>query len=451
MKRKDQVFEYFKVYEAMATAKFGLKIANLRCDLGREYFSNEQNAYYTKQGIQVESTVGYTPQHNGVAERFNRTIAEKMRAMLAESGAPKTMWGEAVLNAVYVTNRSPTDALKSNTTPAECWHGEKPDVGKLRVFGSLSFAWIPKQKRSKLDATGLRSVMLGYAPTGYRLWNLKTRKMFVARDVKFDETSFPFKTPEKEMPSNLVIPEVIPAPEPVEVEDVLQTVEAENDATNDDSPAVSSADEDEFEDTADNISEENASALPLQLNNGNICEEIVPRSSGRERRTPGWFTDFIAPYRALSAADESQQVPTCYAEVDGHPNELECRKAIDDELRSLEKNQTWTMVKCPDAVKPVPSKWVFTLKTDADGNPVRYKARLVAKGYLQRKHIDYEATFAPVAKLSTIRTILAVATNRDLKVHQMDVKPAFLNGILQETVHMRVPEGYAVSLMKYAC
>lgn len=85
--------------------------------------------------MQVESTVGYTPQQNGVAERFNRTIVEKIRAMLTESGAPKYLWGEAVLNAVYVTNRSPTEAIKGNQTPAERWHGEKPDVTKLRVFG----------------------------------------------------------------------------------------------------------------------------------------------------------------------------------------------------------------------------------------------------------------------------------------------------------------------------
>lgn len=83
----------------------------------------------------------------------------------------------------------------------------------------------------------------------------------------------------------------------------------------------------------------------------------------------------------------------------------------------------------------------FPVKTDADGKPVRYKARLVAKGFMQRKHIDYEETFAPVAKLTTIRTILAVANTRDLEIHQMDVRTAFLNGKLTETVYMEVPEG----------
>lgn len=155
-----------------------------------------------KKGIQVESSVGYTPQHNGVAERFNRTVAEKMRAMLAKSGAPKSMWGEAVLNAVYVTNRSPTEALTENLTPAEHWYGEKPEIGKLREFGYFSFAWIPKQKRSELNVTGQRSVMLRYSLTGCRLWNMETRKMFVAREVQFDESSFLCKTQENEKMRN---------------------------------------------------------------------------------------------------------------------------------------------------------------------------------------------------------------------------------------------------------
>lgn len=171
MSNKDQVFQYFKVYESMVTAKFGKKIEYLRCDLGREYFSREQLLFYESKGIQIESTVGYTPQQNGVAERFNRTIVEKMRTMLVSSGAPKTLWGEAILNSVYVTNRSPCEALADSTTPAEYWNEVKPDVSKLRVFGSLGFSWIPKQKRGKLDPTGQRCMMLGYAPNGYRLWD----------------------------------------------------------------------------------------------------------------------------------------------------------------------------------------------------------------------------------------------------------------------------------------
>lgn len=438
LKKKDQVFEYFKVYEAMATAKFGTKIANLRCDLGREYFSKEQLAYYEEKGIQVESTVGYTPQQNGVAERFNRTIVEKMRAMLTESGAPKYLWGEAVLNAVYVTNRSPTEAIKGNQTPAERWHGEKPDVTKLRVFGCQAFFWVPKQKRSKLDPTGRKCVMLGYAPTGYRLWDQESRKMFVARDVRCNEAAFPFKSPSESVDHRVVIPEDISPVHEQEGENEEQELVEQNEDDQDDardSDGYSTAGEEEND-------EEGAPALPPQSGRNELIGD-VPRSSGRECRRPGWFSDFIG-YRALSAGMNSLQIPECYTDVDGHPNEPEWRQAIQDELMALQKNQTWTVVKRPTEVKPVPCKWVFNVKTDADGRPMRYKARLVAKGYAQKKHVDYEETFAPVARLTTIRTLLALATTNGMKIHQLDVKTAFLNGKLNEKVYMQCPEGVAL-------
>lgn len=133
MKSKNQLFDFFKIYEAMATAKFGVKVEKIRCDLRREYFSNQQLSYYEQRGIQVESTVGYTPQQNGVAERFNRTVAEKIAI------TDGSIWstGEAVFNAVYVANRSPTEVLK-NKTPAEMWHGEKTKVENFRIFGFRS-------------------------------------------------------------------------------------------------------------------------------------------------------------------------------------------------------------------------------------------------------------------------------------------------------------------------
>lgn len=105
-------------------------------------------------------------------------------------------------------------------------------------------------------------------------------------------------------------------------------------------------------------------------------------------------------------------------------------------MAALAKNQTWVVVQRPEAVVPVPNKWVFTLKTDAEGKPIRYKARLVAKGCVQRKNIDYDETYAPVAKLNTIRTVLAVANTRGMEIHQMDVRTAFLNGKLEEEIYI---------------
>ncbi|RVW56555.1 Retrovirus-related Pol polyprotein from transposon RE1 [Vitis vinifera] len=117
------------------------------------------------------------------------------------------------------------------------------------------------------------------------------------------------------------------------------------------------------------------------------------------------------------------------------------KAAVDEEVRALEKNGTWEITDLPRGKKPVGCKWIFTVKYKADGNEDRYKARLVAKGFTQSYGIDYQETFAPVAKLNTIRVLLSLAANLDWSLHQLDVKNAFLNGDLEEEVYMDIPTG----------
>lgn len=114
---------------------------------------------------------------------------------------------------------------------------------------------------------------------------------------------------------------------------------------------------------------------------------------------------------------------------------------MSEEMRALEKNKTWEIVELPKGKKPVGCKWVFTVKYNAGGTLERYKARLVAKGYTQTYGIDYQETFAPVAKMNTIRVLLSLATNLDWPLQQFDVKNAFLHGDLEEEVYMEMPPG----------
>jgi len=131
-------------------------------------------------------TCPYTPQHNGVTERKNRTIRDMARSMLKAKGMPNYFRAEVVTCAVYLINRSPTRSVP-NTTPIEVWSGFKPNVQHLKVFGSITYAHVPKAARSKLDDKAEKTIFIGYKHGGYKLYNLMTKKVIISRDVTFAE------------------------------------------------------------------------------------------------------------------------------------------------------------------------------------------------------------------------------------------------------------------------
>ena len=109
---------------------------------------------------------------------------------------------------------------------------------------------------------------------------------------------------------------------------------------------------------------------------------------------------------------------------------------MDEEIEAIKKNQTWKLVNLPEGKDAIGVKWIYKTKFDVDGNVVKHKARLVAKVFSQQPEIDHNETFSPVAILDTVRTMLAIAGHHKWKFYQMDVKSAFLNGILQEEVYV---------------
>ncbi|KAJ4719087.1 Retrovirus-related Pol polyprotein from transposon TNT 1-94 [Melia azedarach] len=120
------------------------------------------------------------------------------------------------------------------------------------------------------------------------------------------------------------------------------------------------------------------------------------------------------------------------------------RNAMDEEIKAIVKNDTWELVSLPKGHKAIGVKWVYKVKQNLKGEIERYKARLVAKGYSQRAGIDYDEVFAPVARLETVRLIISLAAQNKWKIHQMDVKSAFLNGVLEEEVYIQQPTGFEV-------
>jgi hypothetical protein len=133
--------------------------------------------------------------------------------------------------------------------------------------------------------------------------------------------------------------------------------------------------------------------------------------------------------------------PSTYHKAADHK---EWKQAMSEELKSINDNKTWTLTDAPPGVKPIGLKWVFEIKRDADGNITRHKARLVAKGYVQRAGVDFDEVFAPVARMESVRFLLAIAAHHGWTVHHLDVKSAFLNGDLAEEVYVEQLPGYAV-------
>lgn len=408
MATKDEVIDRFREYEALVTAHFGARIAKLRTDNGGEYVNDEMRAFCRGKGIVMQLTVPYTPQQNGVAERLNRTLMERARALLAESGFGKEMWGEATYTATYITNRCPTSAVQENKTPYELWNGRKPDVAKLRIFGSTAYLHVPKELRSKLDPKCKKFYLVGYTVNGYRLWDMAKKKIVVGRDVVFDEKTL-FNCDEPTVKKSV----------PKMVELVADDAVTKN-AVNPEDEALSS------ETDSDTDQEQHQ-------------QPTATRRSNRVRRRPTRFDGYEMAETAMCAENFVEDIPNSVEELRKRSDWPEWQAAISDEMNSLVKNKTWTLTSLPPGKNLIDSKWIFKVKHNDAGGIVRFKARLVARGFSQRKGFDYESTYAPVAGLTTLRVLLAIANQDGMNLHQLDVKTAFLNGFLEEEIYMRLP------------
>ena len=116
--------------------------------------------------------------------------------------------------------------------------------------------------------------------------------------------------------------------------------------------------------------------------------------------------------------------------------------SMEEEMQSLREHQVWELVDLPEGRTPIKCRWRYVIKRDTDNRPIRFKSRIVAKGFSQIYGVDYDETFAPVARLDTLRLLLNLAAIFDMEVHCIDIKTAFLHGSLDEEIYMEQPEGF---------
>lgn len=186
--------------------------------------------------------------------------------------------------------------------------------------------------------------------------------------------------------------------------------------------------------TQPEVSEQECAEIP---DPGGIPEEVPERRyPARDRHPPERYIQVCAVNMT------SDLEPETFKEVLDHPQKDEWLKAMQAEYDSLQKHGTWTLVDRPKDRKMTKCKWVFKLKKDTSGQVLKYKARLVAKGFTQVAGVDYGETFSPVARLSSVRLLMAYAAEVNCQIDHLDVETAFLNGDLEEEIFMKQPEGF---------
>ncbi|KAJ3473654.1 hypothetical protein NLI96_g12893 [Meripilus lineatus] len=443
MRNKSEAFEKYKVFEAWVETQKGQRVRALRSDRGGEYMSNAFTDHLESKGTTRSVTVHDSPQQNGVAERLNRTLAEHMRAMLIPSGLPSSLWGEALMHAVWLKNRTATRALP-NTTPYEQSTGRKPDLSTLREFGCKAYVRVEGQ--SKLESRTRVGHFVGFdsESKAYRVYWPDTRQVSIERNVRFDNSEVVGSTGpegEKSVP-NISVPSThdssSPSP-PSSIPDPLHHFEPPAPVTDSRpqrarKPSIHVQQVLNGEGTATGRPKAPKFTPGLQV--PPIHEEEVGAAAVEDIEEEGEWT-FVWAFVAVEEAE-----PKSYKEAVKGKEAEHWMKGCEKEMGRLKRYGTYILVEPPAGANIIGSKWVFRRKKDAIGKIIEYKARLVAQGFTQTYGVDYTDTFAPVAKLTSIRVILALAARNDWEIHQMDVKSAYLNGTLDEVIYMKQPEGF---------
>ena len=392
MKHKSEVPEHLKACVASMRNIIGSnnKVCYLRTDQGTEFVYKETikvlkeiNGNETA-GAELQLACPDTPEHNGVAERFNQTLETKVRSMMYDSGLPSSMWNLAIKTAVYVYNRTPHKSIDMKIPLTVLAPNFRLDLNQLKRFEYVSMFKILRNTNYKFGEQALRDFMVGNKPTGFIIYVSEEKKLYESRHVKFLENNVyrKIKTGGTELANKL-----------------------------------------EFSSTKKN-----------NKYNEKEVHYTMPRSEGvfeSDSESESEVRDGDVAYRALLAKIHGD--PRTNQEAINSAEGENWKWAVESELNSLENKGVFEVVKRESLLMAkaksniLDSRWIFKRKIDEAGN-VQYKARLVIRGFKDKNNYELRETYAPVSRLLLVRSFLAIANKNKLHLKQLDVETAFLYG-----------------------
>lgn len=463
LQHKSDFVNAYLSFEQYVKKQFNKAIKIFHSDGGGEFINSKLSTHFRVTGTIHQVSCPYTPEQTGMVERRHRIIRELGMTMLFHSGVPLFLWFEAFTTAVHLINRLPSSPLNFET-PYFALHGTHPNYSSLRVFGSKCFPYTWDTRRHKFDPKTILCVFVGYSDThkGYKCFHPPSKKFIISRHVVFDELFFPYKgNHHNTIPST--VPHVVsifdswlPHTNFDSSADLIETTPS--------SPCLSplptnSVHSSSVQLPTTHVNQLEQSSQPELENLENSRHQLQIEQEFEPEPEPFIQTQPPQDLHTHSMATRSQHgivkpnpkyalitIPS--ADIPRNPHNIRSalahpgwKAAMGEELEALHKNQTWKLVPRTSNLHVIGSKWVFKSKLKPDGSLDRLKARLVAKGYHQIDGVDYTETFSPVIKPGTIRLIITIALVHKWTIRQLDVKNAFLHGVLSENIYMEQPPG----------
>ncbi|KAI3729808.1 hypothetical protein L6452_18478 [Arctium lappa] len=437
LRSKDETLEILILFLKTTQVKQQRQVKFLRTDNGTEFKNKIVDEYLESVGISHQYSAARTPQQNGVVERRNRTLVEAARTMLSQSDLPLFLWAEVVSTAFHTQNRSMIHC-RFQKTPYELINNRTPTIKYFHIFGCKCFVLNDRESLNKLSAKADEGIFIGYSSTfvAYRVYIKKSKTVVESVNVTFDE----------EMASDHL------SSEPV-ITGVLASGQISQEpvstATNSDNASTSNSHLTDldllFEFFYDEVLGTNvAKSAVTDRSEDTSCNhpvnsEVITEQASQFRQKLNFLLLLLQLKMFKQMLSQNKIEPTRVSEALADSDWV---SAMQEELNQFEALKVWRLVPKPEGQTVIGTKWVFKNKKDEDGVIIRNKARLVAKGYRQEEGIDYDETYALLARIEAIRMFLAYAAHKNFTVFQMDVKTAFLNGILKEEVYVSQLEGF---------